>query len=125
MRDSRERVKGRWRGRPAVGSEHVQIAPASIPRASVSGTLHLPPPPAAGHPWTPEDCVVGVLAVGRTHLVQKLPESETARTCWRQPSQPADAVNQELSKKWESSRIPSRKRLPAEVCAEEWLRQNL
>nr|XP_021142991.1 transmembrane protein 229B isoform X3 [Columba livia] len=57
-----------------------------------------------------EDCVVGVLAVGRTPLVRKLLESETARTCWRQPGQPADAVNQELRKKRESSRIPSRKR---------------
>nr|XP_021142992.1 transmembrane protein 229B isoform X4 [Columba livia] len=56
-----------------------------------------------------EDCVVGVLAVGRTPLVRKLLESETARTCWRQPGQPADAVNQELRKKRESSRIPSRK----------------
>lgn len=53
VRGSRERVKGRWRGRPAVGSEHVQIATASILRASVTSTLHLPPPPAAGHPWTP------------------------------------------------------------------------
>lgn len=48
---SAERVKGRWRGRLAVGSEHVQIETASILRASVTGTLHLPPP--AGHPWTP------------------------------------------------------------------------
>lgn len=51
VRGSAERVKGRWRGRLAVGSEHVQIETASILRASVTGTLHLPP--AAGHPWTP------------------------------------------------------------------------
>ncbi|XP_061854741.1 transmembrane protein 229B isoform X2 [Colius striatus] len=85
VRGSRERVKGRWRGRPAVGSEHVQIATASI---LLEGRL------------------VGVLAIGQTHLVQKRRSSETARDCWRQPGQPTDAVNQELAKKHESSRIP-------------------
>lgn len=53
VRGSWERVKGRWRGRPAVGSEHVQIATASTLRASVTGALRLSPPPVAGHPWTP------------------------------------------------------------------------
>uniref|UniRef100_A0A672V6Y7 XRCC3/RAD51 homolog 2 helix-hairpin-helix domain-containing protein n=1 Tax=Strigops habroptila TaxID=2489341 RepID=A0A672V6Y7_STRHB len=110
VRGSTERVKGRWRGRPAVGSEHVQIATASILRASVTGILHLPPP-AARHPWTPEGCLVGVLAVGHTHLVRKRLASETACTCWRQPGRPANAVTQDLTKKWESSRIPPWKRL--------------
>ncbi|KAM6393979.1 transmembrane protein 229B isoform 2-T5 [Pluvialis apricaria] len=72
-----------------------------------------------------EGCLVGVLAVGHTHLVRKRLTSETARTCWRQPGRPADAVNQELTKKRESSRIPPQERVPAGVCAEEWLRQNL
>lgn len=51
-RSSRERVKGRWRGRPAAGSEHVQSAAASGPRASGAAALRLPPP-AAGRPWSP------------------------------------------------------------------------
>lgn len=51
-RSSRERVKGRWRGRPAAGSEHVQSAAASAPRASGAAALRLPPP-AAGRPWSP------------------------------------------------------------------------
>ncbi|XP_074440991.1 transmembrane protein 229B isoform X3 [Larus michahellis] len=72
-----------------------------------------------------EGSLVGVLAVGRKHLIRKLLVSETVWTCWRQPGGPADAVNEELTKKQESSRIPPQKRVPAGVCAEEWLRQNL
>ncbi|KAM7108934.1 DNA repair protein RAD51 homolog 2 isoform 1-T1 [Ciconia maguari] len=56
-------------------------------------------------------CLVGVLAVGHTDLVGKRLVSETARTCWRQPGRPTDAVNQELTKKQESSRTPPQKRL--------------
>ncbi|XP_068802315.1 transmembrane protein 229B isoform X3 [Struthio camelus] len=72
-----------------------------------------------------EGCLIDVLAVGHTHLARKQQASETAWTCWSPPGRSTDAVNWLLTKEWENSRIPPQKRVPAGVCAEEWLRQSL
>ncbi|XP_069714381.1 DNA repair protein RAD51 homolog 2 isoform X3 [Phaenicophaeus curvirostris] len=76
-------------------------------------------------PREKEGCLVGVLAVGRTHLVQNRLASETAWTCWRQFGRPADAVNQELTKKQKSSRIPPQKSRLGSMAAKKLRRARL